>query len=616
MTDYGFIESKINALKSSSTFLRNKSNDFVFSALCVKSLFYKNPSLKLTDSDFDDIIVDGPYDGGVDVLLSDPSSEESDLIIGQSKYYEESLKEQDVLDALNKMWLFYKDMSIGHYEQVNEVVQRRFLSLNSEVSDDAKIHFVFFTSAPRNRISIDRIKRKFSDFIADECSNYLIDIFFGADIVDEIKEAESRRPCVDYGVINIDKPDNMLIFGDDNDPDAVVVNISAYSIKKLYAEHSVSLLSKNLRYFVKSREIDRGINQTISDNPDEFWFRNNGITIICDDFTLDGKVAKLWNFSIINGGQTTHLLYKSTWIDETHDIFLQCKIIRVQGDSEDEKNTFCLDIAKATNAQKPIKPFDLKSNAPEQLRFSQTLRDVGVFYQTKRGENIPKDYNDWYKNTNMVEIGKLCLCGIFQMPCASRNKPTAMYDEKFYNLIFNSDQQKIASICKELLYIDFYYRNTYIKAFDKENEDENDKDIRIQFAHNARTICIAFVSLASRYMCGNISDADIEIIRKSSSTNATSDSVYDLCRNLDNFGSLFPCGFFDDKDKVDILLKKLFDTIIDEGIRSFINACRYDPSVTATNFLKKDKNYYIIISDYWRELRSKIKEVFPSMIVN
>lgn len=117
-------------------------------------------------------------------------------------------------------------------------------------------------------------------------------------------------------------------------------------------------------------------------------------------------------------------------------------------------------------------------------------------------------------------------------------------------------------------------------------------------------------------MCGNISDADIEIIRKSSSTNATSDSVYDLCRNLDNFGSLFPCGFFDDKDKVDILLKKLFDTIIDEGIRSFINACRYDPSVTATNFLKKDKNYYIIISDYWRELRSKIKEVFPSMIVN
>ena len=38
--DYEFIESKINALKTASPSLRGKADDFVFSALCVKSLFF------------------------------------------------------------------------------------------------------------------------------------------------------------------------------------------------------------------------------------------------------------------------------------------------------------------------------------------------------------------------------------------------------------------------------------------------------------------------------------------------------------------------------------------------------------------------------------------------
>ena len=58
-------------------------------------------------------------------------------------------------------------------------------------------------------------------------------------------------------------------------------------------------------------------------------------------------------------------------------------------ENEDEKNAFSLEIAKATNTQKPIKQVDLKANSPEQVRFAQAMREVGVFYQTKRGETVP-----------------------------------------------------------------------------------------------------------------------------------------------------------------------------------------------------------------------------------
>ena len=81
--DYEFIKNKIAMLKETYPSLRNKEDSYVFSALAVKSNFYKNPAIVFNESYFDDFIVDGQYDCGVDVLLNDPSSESANLIIVQ-----------------------------------------------------------------------------------------------------------------------------------------------------------------------------------------------------------------------------------------------------------------------------------------------------------------------------------------------------------------------------------------------------------------------------------------------------------------------------------------------------------------------------------------------------
>ena len=223
---YEFITQKINSMKTSNPSLRNKPNEYVFSALCVKANFYKNPALVLNDSDYEDFIVDSRYDGGVDVLLNDPNSENSDLIIGQSKFYQ-NITFDDVQNAILKMVLFYKEMQNGHYEQVNENVQRRFISLNSELGEESKIHFVFYTSAPLSGIRRDRLQRKFKDQFSG-VSNVELSLLFGSDIEEEIKESESRRPTVENGKITIDEADNCLWYGDD----AAIVNVSAFSIKQ------------------------------------------------------------------------------------------------------------------------------------------------------------------------------------------------------------------------------------------------------------------------------------------------------------------------------------------------------------------------------------------------
>ena len=592
-------------MKSTYPSLRLKSDDYVFSALCVKAHLYKNPALSLNDADFEEIIVDGQYDGGVDVLLTDPDAEESDLIIAQSKFYT-SISSDDVINAMTKMASFYKDMSEGHYEQVNTNVQRRFLSLNAEVGDESKIHFVFYTSAPQSGINRARIEKNFRGLFTDS-SRFEISLFFGKDVEEEIAESESRRPAVEQGKIQIDRAGNCLEYGDD----AVIVNASAFSIKALYARYNIQLLAKNLRYHIAGRDIDKGIEDTINNSPESFWQKNNGITIVCDDFNIDGREAKLKNFSIINGGQTTYMLAKSRYIDENHDLFLPCKIIRTEGTTEDEKNAFSLSIAKATNTQKPIKAVDLKANAPEQVRFSQAMRDVGVFYQTKRGESIPKNYKEPYLNSSLLEIGKLCLAAVFQIPCASRSKPSTLYLPQYYDKIFNSDQSQIAKLSRDLLYIDYYFRSTFLKNFDRDNSSMPNSNDRISFAHNARTICIAFTAFASRYQQGNIPEQDLDTVFTAGyRDNGTDAKLYDIFSNLDGISYLIPPSVFAEKNRCDAVLNALFNVIINAGITSFSMAVRYDNTLTATNFLKRDKNYYAILSDQWVAIREKIKNIW------
>ena len=155
---YDYIKDKISAMKRDYPALRDKSDEYVFTALCVRASYYKNPAIDFNEYTISEFIVDGQYDGGVDVLLLDPNSEEGNLVLVQSKFYRD-ITFDNVRDAITKIILFYKDMERGDYQNVNEHVQRRFLSLNAEVGDESKIKFVFYTSAKKNRISTDRIEK-------------------------------------------------------------------------------------------------------------------------------------------------------------------------------------------------------------------------------------------------------------------------------------------------------------------------------------------------------------------------------------------------------------------------------------------------------------------------
>lgn len=241
------------------------------------------------------------------------------------------------------------------------------------------------------------------------------------------------------------------------------------------------------------------------------------------------------------------------------------------------------------------------------------MRQAGVFYQTKRGESVPKEYKETYKNSDLSEVGKLCLSAIFQMPGASRNKPSTLYEPPYYEFIFDGDQKKISNIVKELLYIDNYWKKEFKAQYEKETRNSPNYTDMLPFANNSRTICIAFVMLASRYYSGNLDANDINTIYNGKKSDSAKNEYNEVCEKLEGVDSVLPKGTFDNKNAYDKILHDLFLTIINFGYANYNNSLGKEDGINATNYLKKDESYYNILKSNWYMIDREINFAFSKM---
>ena len=285
----------------------------------------------------------------------------------------------------------------------------------------------------------------------NKCVSYSIS--FGSEIEYEILEIENPKEFVDKAVIKIDAVENCVRFGTEK---SLIANISAYSLKYLYEQFGYrGLFAQNLRYYVKNAKIDGNIIETMQEHPENFWYYNNGVIFICDDYTIQETSIILKNFSIINGGQTTKLIGETEF---QNDFYLQCKIIKNKYEDEEEKIDFIANVAEASNTQKPIKDKDLIANKPEQRLLKRQMAEVGVYCQIKRGEKVNKKlYPLAWQNTTNEEIGQFLLSFVYQKPGTARGgKATICGNKERYSLLFGKKYN--SDLLIDLLKIKAYYK--------------------------------------------------------------------------------------------------------------------------------------------------------------
>lgn len=487
-TSYEFIKLKIEELKGQHPELRPLPDYKVFTVLCMKYFCYD------VDENFDietcvESVVDGPNDGGIDAVLVDPQGNSNDMFVIQSKYYDSaSMNKDDIIAAISKIGRTIRDIDNHKNRDYSKSVISKIINAKQGMSSGDVQKIMFYTTYdPVNKKS----RSKLENDIEKEFPDLDIDMKFGHDICKQIETSDNVQTSVPYGKLRIDSRDNVLKFDGEK---AVIVNVSAQSLSDLYYLHQNNLFTLNLRYYIRNRNVDKGIDETIANDPSEFWYRNNGITIICDDYEFDGTEIKLSNFSIINGGQTT---YKVGRANIEHDFYLLCKVVKCQGSSVDEKDSFVMRISQATNAQKPIKQSDLMANSPEQLKLKKELAAERVYYIIKRGDSCSKKSFSPYAITTIQKFGKISMASVLQQPAKARNNNTAIFKEDVYNHIFMNPNVKLVA---DMLRVDYYYSDYRNKARKETELDSFHKSI----INNGATFQSAAILLYALIYTGRI----------------------------------------------------------------------------------------------------------------
>ncbi|MBR0203601.1 MAG: AIPR family protein, partial [Synergistaceae bacterium] len=337
-----------------------------------------------------------------------------------------------------------------------------------------------------------------------DLNQFSVSIYSGEDIERRLDELHTEIAVVPEYTIEIDKARNFLAYETEH-ARGIVINIKSDSLTRMFNKFQAKgLFDMNIRRYVGNRLIDDKIKETLDENRDDFWFLNNGIVIVCENYVITDRKIELSNFSIVNGGQTTYLIgkYKGSNLEK---FYIQCKII-----SEKETQTeipFSTRIAEATNSQKPILPRDLKSNSPEMLRLVNMLRNNGIYLDVKRGAKKPAKKKLSYSIKN-VELAQIVLSMVMQTPGIAKSGAKRIFEsQSIYNSVFKVDYERDAD--KKAFLIDlvklYSIYTDIVDGMKKEGLNPDQADI----IKNGTLAIFAVMGVVYRLANNDITEADI-----------------------------------------------------------------------------------------------------------
>jgi hypothetical protein len=113
------------------------------------------------------------------------------------------------------------------------------------------------------------------------------------------------------------------------------------------------LFYDNVRDFQGDNDVNAEIQETIqSADKDLFVLLNNGVTVVADSISKTGNKFSIEGFQVVNGCQTSHVLYNNKDLVTSS---MQVPVRIIVSDDDDIKNK----VIKATNRQTPVKNEEL-----------------------------------------------------------------------------------------------------------------------------------------------------------------------------------------------------------------------------------------------------------------
>lgn len=364
---------------------RLKSLAFLY--LCVKTL------LDLDMDESFDCLTEGGGDFGIDAMhMTEDMDGEFTVTLFQAKYKNNlegnaGFPEEGVNALVNAIRYLFDPYA--ELESVNERLKFKVEAARSMIRDGfiPRVRAIACNNGLKwNKAAEEAIIRAgFGEQVTWEYVNH--DILIG--ILQRIKPVDETLRLVGKAVIE-----------DMNFSRVCIGRIPVTEIAALMKRHGERLLERNIRRYLglHGNRVNEGIRNTLySNNPANFYFFNNGLTVVCDDFSynaLQGSdyQVKVENLQIVNGGQTCMTIFRT--LEEIQskgqtlptDASVMVRIYKLPKDNED----IVLQITQATNSQNPVDLKDLRSNDEIQQRLEISINALGFNYRRKRIDGVSR----------------------------------------------------------------------------------------------------------------------------------------------------------------------------------------------------------------------------------
>lgn len=230
--------------------------------------------------------------------------------------------------------------------------------------------------------------------------------------------------------------------------DSLQGTVSAAELGRWYTDHPDHLFDDNVRRPIADSDINEEIIRCLRDEPELFWYRNIGVTALCEDW--DDQSAEMtsevqFDFTglrIVNGAQTVSSI-KAVMDDSPAQVgraVVPIRIIRLKGHDPE----FGARIAYATNRSNPLEPRDRLAMDHVQQRLRTQFRLTwGHDYVIRAADPLPDPGN----GCSVVEATRAMAAGRFDgghlAEATVRLSDLWPGDGKLYQLIFSDDTSAV-----------------------------------------------------------------------------------------------------------------------------------------------------------------------------
>lgn len=485
-----------------------------FDELIFDTFFYEINNIEISR-----IKTDNFGDGGVDYLfftdnnrliLSEEDIESMDNDSEIDIHFVQ-IKESSRLDSavpnrlLELVENFFNNINLEHYNEEIKDNVKLFNEISEKILPKGSFNVYFHYFGKFSKNALESAKDIYSRFttLCNRVKEYDFTkkVDFEIHTISDIYNALSTVREFEYTFSKIEKYTAEV----NEESEKTEALISIIPIKQYYnfithrnGEINTKLFESNIRDYKGKSSVNKEIIGSLEDeNSLQFWWLNNGITIIAEEINESSSAKKIVikNPQIVNGLQTSYSIY-NFFIEnpdklekEKRDVFI--KIIRIDPEHEGIE----LDITKATNRQNEIRNKDLRANEEVQKNIELYFKSKGKYYQRK-----DKYYtNRKYPKKDIVtlfDLSKYVYTIMFKDPAYTRNNPGKLLKDDKYNAIFKIEDAHQDYEIYYHCYMIYENINSYNKgevifikdSFKKEN-----------FIHHIVYICVSLILGSEEY---------------------------------------------------------------------------------------------------------------------